>query len=65
VCGAGTLFFVNVTEHSLDDQLLSPTPSPNVGTQQWLKIAKSFFGAQYPENLSTLRRPEQQQATAV
>jgi len=28
----------------LVDQLLSPTPSPNVGTQQGLKSAKAFLG---------------------
>ena len=27
----------------LDDQLLSPTPSPNIKTQQWLESQKGFL----------------------
>jgi len=28
----------------LDDQLLLPTPSPNIETQQWLESQKGFLG---------------------
>jgi len=27
----------------LDDQLLSPTPSPNIKTQQWFESQKGFL----------------------
>jgi len=45
----------------LDDQLLLPTPSPNIETQQWLESQKVFFGAQDPADLSKERRQEHQQ----
>jgi len=43
--GSGQLCFRSEQVYTyLDDQLLLPTPSPNIETQQWLESQKGFLG---------------------